>query len=280
MVCGPPQGSLLGDPCSPSLLANVLEPWSRIVASFDSIQPFLYMDDRSLPDCSVYNSLARALQASRWFEDTLMLKELQGKRQVWDRTALTAGPVEHLGVTTVPGTAALPLLRTSADDMTRFADAVLLGLVLPKLTWAAPLIPVVSDQVTRAFYLAIGGLARGGAKVVSGLIMSRCILGSMLLFSACGILPACWFMGALCSRRPSIITLRSCSFKLLGKKLRGLCLLPLVRRRRLLFALLLKFPLLTRSPGQPFCSKCRRSHGLRLVACQCIALRKQAASRC
>ncbi|CAE7481336.1 NRT2.5 [Symbiodinium sp. KB8] len=160
-----------GDPCSPRLLAFVLEPWSRIVTSFGGIQAFLFMDDRSLTDRLEQGHLAEALEASKWFDTRLGLQEHQGKRQVWDRSLRAdCPPVEHLGVFAVPEQHALPEVRVHEDEVCQLADAVaglpggmevkerlLLGIVLAKITWAAPLVPAVSLQTAKAFYRAMRG---------------------------------------------------------------------------------------------------------------------------
>ena len=114
-----------GDPCSPRLLAFVLEPWSRIVTSFGGIQAFLFMDDRSLTDRLEQGHLAEALEASKWFDTRLGLQEHQGKRQVWDRSLRAdCPPVEHLGVFAVPEQHALPEVRVHEDEVCQLADAV------------------------------------------------------------------------------------------------------------------------------------------------------------
>ena len=163
-----------GDPCSPSLLAYVLAPWRSLVESCPGIRAFLFMDDRSLVDlvgrrCSE-DALASALALSQWADETLGLQEHQGKRQLWDRTANPAASVEHLGITTAPGSSVFPELRVAEPQLCSLASAVtclpggmavserlLQGLVLPKLLWSAPLTPKLSPAVTEAFYRAIRG---------------------------------------------------------------------------------------------------------------------------
>ena len=90
--------------------------------------PFAYMDDRSLTDAG--SSLPRALQLTSWSDQRLGLVEHMGKRQEWCRADPQAGSVEHLG------------------------EQLLLSLVLPRITWATPLLPQVPDSVVKAFFLA------------------------------------------------------------------------------------------------------------------------------
>ncbi|CAE7249168.1 NRT2.1 [Symbiodinium sp. CCMP2592] len=161
-----------GDPCSPSLLAYVLAPWRSLVESCPGIRAFLFMDDRSLVELvgrrASEDALASALALSQWSDETLGLQEHQGKRQLWDRTANPDASVEHLGITTAPGSQVVPELRVSEPQFCSLASAVtclpggmavterlLQGLVLPKLLWSAPLTPKLSPAVTEAFYRAI-----------------------------------------------------------------------------------------------------------------------------
>ena len=171
----PCTGLPAGDPCSPSVLAYVLGPWSRAVQDRHEIQAFLYVDDRTLIQTGEAqdeeeDSLARALRISKWVDGKLGLVEHEGKRQMWNRLRVPAARVEHLGIATVPGDTSVPAVRSSEDDLCHLAAAVkclpggilvrerlLAGLVLPKVLWSAPLVPAVSAEVAKAFFRSIRG---------------------------------------------------------------------------------------------------------------------------
>ena len=208
-----------GDPCSPSLLAYVLAPWRSLVESCPGIRAFLFMDDRSLVDlvgrrCSE-DALASALALSQWADETLGLQEHQGKRQLWDRTANPAASVEHLGITTAPGSSVFPELRVAELQLCSLASAVtclpggmavserlLQGLVLPKLLWSAPLTPKLSPAVTEAFYRAIRGPCTWWCK---GYTSSRVCRG-FPLFRGHPETSGCWELGTAVSGMSSCCT--------------------------------------------------------------------------
>ena len=136
-----------------------------------NVEAFLFMDDRSLTDQGRQDNLRTALQLTRWHDDVLGLCEHEGKRQVWSQADRRAGgEVEHLGITARPGCSVLPQLRVSAEDLCELAGQVellpggagvkagiLAGIVLPKLLWAAPLMPEVPEKVVKAFFHAFRG---------------------------------------------------------------------------------------------------------------------------
>ena len=166
-TCGLPQG----DPCSPRFLSYVLGPWYKLMRSVPNVGAFLYCDDRSLTDRRTQNGLETALQLTRWHDEKLGLTEHLKKRQTWSRQSGRVGcSVEHLGITTSPGYSVLPQLRVGADDLCTLAAQVqllpggadvkqglLAGIVLPKLLWAAPLMPEVPERVVKAFFHAFRG---------------------------------------------------------------------------------------------------------------------------
>ena len=165
--CGLPQG----DPCSPRFLSYVLGPWYKLMRMVPNIDAFLYMDDRSLTDEGESDSLGEALDLTRWHDEKLGLTEHLKKRQMWSCGAGGGrGAVEHLGITTCPGYSILPELRVAADDLCALAAQVqllpggaevklslLAGIVMPKLLWAAPLMPEVPEKVVKAFFYAFRG---------------------------------------------------------------------------------------------------------------------------
>ena len=166
-TCGLPQG----DPCSPRWLSYVLGPWYQLMKTVPNVEAFLFTDDRSLTDQGRQDNLRTALQLTRWHDDVLGLCEHEGKRQVWSQADRRAGgEVEHLGITARPGCSVLPQLRVSAEDLCELAGQVellpggaevkagiLAGIVLPKLLWAAPLMPEVPEKVVKAFFHAFRG---------------------------------------------------------------------------------------------------------------------------
>ena len=139
--------------------------------SVPNVGAFLYCDDRSLTDRRTQNGLETALQLTRWHDEKLGLTEHLKKRQTWSRQSGRVGcSVEHLGITTSPGYSVLPQLRVGADDLCTLAAQVqllpggadvkqglLAGIVLPKLLWAAPLMPEVPERVVKAFFHAFRG---------------------------------------------------------------------------------------------------------------------------
>ena len=79
-------------------------------------------------------------------------------------------PVEHLGVFAVPEQHVLPEVRVRGDEVCQLADAVaglpggmevkerlLLGKVLAKITFAAPLVSAANLKTAKAFYRALRG---------------------------------------------------------------------------------------------------------------------------
>ena len=127
-----------GDPCSPHFLACVLAPWTNLVEMLPGVKPFAYMDDRSLTDADF--SLPRALQLTSWSDPRLGLVEHMGKRHEWCRACSELLCDLARAVGGLPG---------SMETRER-----LLSLVLPKITWASPLLPQVPDSVVKAFFLA------------------------------------------------------------------------------------------------------------------------------
>ena len=78
--------------------------------------------------------------------------------------------VEHLGIKALHGRAELPELRVCFDQICSLASGVellpgrmevreqlLLGLVMPKLLWSAPLVPEIPNTVMSAFFKAMRG---------------------------------------------------------------------------------------------------------------------------
>ena len=78
--------------------------------------------------------------------------------------------VEHLGIKALHGRAELPELRVCFDQICSLASGVellpgrmdvreqlLLGLVMPKLLWAAPFVPEIPNDVASAFLKAMRG---------------------------------------------------------------------------------------------------------------------------
>ena len=165
--CGLPAG----DPCSPAFLSFVMGPWAKLAKAFPGVEAFLYMDDRSLVDNATPPSLNAALDATQWFDHTLGLTEHAGKRQVWDRQDPGRDHrVEHLGIKALHKRAELPELRVCFDQVCSLASGVellpgrmevrehlLLGLVMPKLLWSAPLVPEIPNTVVSAFFKAMRG---------------------------------------------------------------------------------------------------------------------------
>ena len=166
-TCGLPQG----DPVSPLFLSFVLGPWFKIVCALPAISAFLYMDDRSLLDSGDRNSLEPALRLTEWHDHTLGLQEHLGKRQQWAIDgSYAARAVEHLGLTATPGVDVLPSTRAGPDDLKALAsqlqylpgamemkERLLAAFILPKISWAAPLIPAVEFSIVRSCFRAIRG---------------------------------------------------------------------------------------------------------------------------
>ena len=178
-----------GDPRSMDALAALLSPWPAVVSRAAPVLTWLFVDDRSLkvrqgtqsPD----EALERALDATRRFDDAIGARENASKRQSWEGEGLC----EHLGLRLsglctasstdtrelsqaarlpLPQTVPLPALRDGWDPVLaaigRLALVPATLAVREKLAecfinsrwqWAAPLLPVPGQDVTKAVYAAV-----------------------------------------------------------------------------------------------------------------------------
>ena len=190
----PCTGLPAGDPCSPSVLAYVLGPWSRAVQDRPEIQAFLYVDDRTLVQTGEAQDEEEdslpGLCASR-SGLTASLGSLSMKGSVNCGTACAFRPLRWSIWASLPCRATRVCLGCGAVRTTfcHLAAAVkclpggilvrerlLAGSVLPKVLWSAPLVPV-SAEVSKA--LSSGpsvARAHGGAREGSGRIASVCVL--------------------------------------------------------------------------------------------------------
>ncbi|CAE7386236.1 ABCC2, partial [Symbiodinium necroappetens] len=133
------------DPCSPHFLAYVLAPWTKLMETLPGVKPFAYIGPIWMTDPSLTRFFL-AQQLTSW-SDQLAVSN------TWASSCSMVAP--------------FPKGRACSELLCEFACAVgglpgsmetreqlLLSLVLPKITWAMPLLPQVPDSVVKAFFLA------------------------------------------------------------------------------------------------------------------------------